>query len=74
MPPTTIASPAAVSLIPHPAEIRQRLGVARAEARFLARLLRLAEDRLHTLPECAVGSTAGPVGKLPAGRQEAARG
>jgi hypothetical protein len=51
MPPTY--SPATVvagSLIPHPQLVRHRLCVVRAEARLLARLLRLAEDRVLTFP------------------------
>jgi len=43
---TTILPP----LIPDPSLVRARLSRLRVEARLLARLLRIAEDRIRVLP------------------------
>ncbi len=48
----------APAVIPHPAAIRHRLAVMRTDARLLARLLRLAEDRLLSLPPPAPEAAA----------------
>lgn len=45
-----LVRPASESLIPDPTVVRSRLYRLRAETRLLARLLRLSEDHLRTLP------------------------
>lgn len=49
-------------LIPAPAVVRDRLYRLRAEARLLARLLRLSEDHLRSLPAPTADAPPEPKG------------
>lgn len=51
MTPALDDSPTSPPLIPDPKIVRDRLYRLRAEARLLARLLRVAEDRVRILPK-----------------------
>jgi hypothetical protein len=53
-------SGAIAPLIPDAEQIRKRLYCVRTEARLLARLLRVAEDRAKSLPNSSVRETTQP--------------
>ena len=59
MPPNSaLSSVHPCHLIPDPLTVRHRLGVVRAEVRLLARLLRVAEDRVRILPTGAAADSS----------------